>query len=331
MSAYYSRIIGTGSGFPERFMTNAEFESIVDTSDEWIRSRTGIETRAIADPAKGETTSVFAETAARKAIEMAGIDPQEIEAIVVGTVTPDSILPTVANQLQEKLGATRAFSFDLAAACSGFLYSLSVADGFIRLGTVRTALVLGAETLSTFVDWKERKTCVLFGDGAGAALLQRAENDEHAVLATHLHSDGRYGDILKVPHGFSRVPPYFAEYRNDMRTIKMQGAEVFKIAVRSMIESSNELLRSQGVKSEEVDFFIFHQANIRIIEMCMKTLGVPPEKTWINVQKYGNTSAATLPVALDEAWRAGAVKSGDLILMATFGGGATWASSLIRL
>jgi 3-oxoacyl-[acyl-carrier-protein] synthase III len=329
--AYFSKVVGTGSGFPERIMTNAEFEQFLDTSDEWIRTRTGIETRRIADPAKGESTLSFSETAARNALEMAGIRPEDLEAIIIGTVTPDSVMPNTANQLQARLGANRAFSFDLQAACSGFLYSLSAGDAFIRQGKVKNALVIGAEMLSSIMNWRDRGTCVLFGDGAGAMVLQRTEDPTHSVIATELHSDGRYGDILKISHGYSKVPPHSAEYRHDMHKVQMQGSEIFKMAVRSMVESSQALLDSQNLKPADVDYFIFHQANMRIIDMCMKTLGVPESKTWLNVSKYGNTSAATLPTALDEAIRAKAVGPGQLVLLATFGGGVTWGSALIRL
>jgi 3-oxoacyl-[acyl-carrier-protein] synthase III len=329
--AYFSRVVGTGSGFPERVMTNAEFEEILDTSDEWIRTRTGIETRRIADRLKGETTLSHSEKAARNAMEAAGITGEDIDCIIIGTVTPDSVMPTTANQLQAKLGAHRAFSFDLQAACSGFVYGLSVADAFIRQGQVKTALVIGAETLSSIMNWRDRGTCVLFGDGAGAVILQRTEDPAHSVIATRIHSDGRHGSILKIEHGYGKVPPYAAEYRHDLAKVQMVGSEIFKLAVRNMCESAQALLDSQNLRPDQVDFFLFHQANLRIIDMCMKTLGVPPEKTWLNVNKYGNTSAATLPVGLDEALRSGAVKPGQLVLMATFGGGVTWGTALIRL
>ena len=329
--SYHSRIIGTGKGFPERVMTNADFEKFVDTNDEWIRTRTGIQTRRIADPAKGESTVSLCEQAARNALRMADLRPEDIDLIIVGTVTPDTVMPTCANQVQARIGANHAFSFDLQAACSGWLYGVSIADQYIKSGMIKTALVIGAETLSTIMDWTDRGTCVLFGDGAGAVVLQRSDDPNHKLIGTKVHSDGRYGELLCIPHGYSKVPPETAEYKPSMRKIKMLGSEIFKHAVRSMIDSSTALLREHGMEAKDVDFFIFHQANIRIIEMCMKTLGVPREKTWLNVDKYGNTSAATLPVCLDEAWHAGAVKPGDVVLLATFGGGLTWASALMRL
>lgn len=312
-------------------MTNADFEKFIETSDEWIRSRTGIETRRIADRNKGETTLSLCHLAAKKALDKAGIKGEDLDAILIGTVTPESVMPTTANSIQALVGATKAFSLDLQAACSGFLYALSIADHFIRVGTVKNALVIGAETLSTIVNWQDRTTCVLFGDGAGAAVVQRTEDQSAGVRRIDLHSDGRYAHILKIPHGYAAVPPNSAEYRTDHHKIMMQGGEVFKIACRSMVESSKATLDAEGVKLEEVDFFLFHQANIRIIDMCLSLLNVSRDKTLINVNKYGNTSAATLPVCLEEALDTGKVKKGQLVLMATFGGGLTWASALIRV
>jgi len=329
--SYFSKLIGTGSAFPEKVMTNADFEAFVDTSDEWIRTRTGIHTRHIVDLKKGECTSSLSFQAAQKALDMAKISASEIDLIVVGTVTADSVMPTTANTIQALLGAHRAFSFDLQAACSGFLYGMSIADQFIRTGAVKTALVIGAETLSTLVNWQDRGTCVLFGDGAGAALFTRTSDPSHSILGTKLYADGSKGEILQIPHGGAKVPHYLPEYQHKNQTIHMQGSEVFKLAVRNMIDASLALLAENKLNPEEVDFFLFHQANIRIVEMCMKTLKVPREKTWINLDKYGNTSAATLPVCLDEAWRQGAIKTGDKVLLATFGGGVTWASGLIQI
>ncbi len=328
---YRSEIKGLGKGFPERIMTNQEFETFLKTSDEWIRTRTGISTRRICDPKKGETTASLSILAAKQAMEMAGLKPEDIGMIVVGTVTPDSVMPCTANTLQEKLGAINAFTFDLQAACSGFLYALSVADKFIRCGEVKHAIVVGAETLSTMVDWRDRGTCILFGDGAGAAVLSRTESDKNCIVDTLLFSDGTKHEMLNIRHGYSKVPTYSPEYREHDHKIRMQGSEVFKLAVRSMLEASEKILVKNNKTIKDVDFFIFHQANIRIIDMCLDTLKIPPEKTWLNVDKYGNTSAATLPVCLLEAWQAGKVKKGDLVLMSTFGGGVTWASSLIRL
>lgn len=329
--SYRSRIIGTGIGLPKGIMTNNEFESFVDTTDEWIRTRTGIETRRIIDRNQGESTLSLAKLAADQALERAGLPGSELELIIVGTVTPENIMPTTANQLQSYLGAKRAFTFDMQAACSGFLYSLSVADHFIQAGTVKTALVIGAETLSTVTNWKDRSTCVLFGDGAGAAVLQRTESEDHAILASRLYSDGDYYSFLNIPHGYGKVPPWAPEYRLDMHKIQMAGSEVFKIATRNMTDSAKTLLAERSMTTNDVDFFIFHQANMRIIDYCLKALGIEKSRTWINVQKYGNTSSATLPVCLHEAIEAGAIKPGNLVLMSTFGGGLTWGSTLVRL
>jgi len=329
--SYFSQLMGTGSAFPEKIMTNQEFESFVETSDEWIRTRTGIETRRVADLSKNECTSSLALEAAKKALNAAKLSALDLDLIIVGTVTSDSVMPTTANLVQAGLGAHRAFSFDLQAACSGFIYGMSIADQFLKTGQIKTALVIGAETLSTLTNWRDRSTCVLFGDGAGAAIFQRREDASHSIIGTKLYSDGTKADILKIPHGGSKIPHYSAEYRHNEHCIHMQGSEVFKIAVRNMIDASEAILRENHLKAEEIDFFLFHQANMRIVEMCMKTLKVPREKTWINLNKYGNTSAATLPVCLDEALKAGAILPGNKVLMATFGGGATWASALIQI
>jgi len=329
--SYGSRIIGTGCAFPERIMPNSEFETFLETSDEWIRTRTGIQQRRIADPKKGENTLSLSLKAAQNALAKAGIGPEDLDLILVGTVTPDSVMPTTANRLQAALGATRAFTFDLQAACSGFLYALSIADHFIKAGTVKHALVIGAETLSTILDWSDRGTAVLFGDAAGCAILQRTEDDKHRILATKLFSDGAQGDFLCIPHGYSRVPPSSPEFQFKMNKIKMKGSEIFKFAVRNMVDAAEQILKENKLAVSDVDFFIFHQANMRIIDMCAKTLGVDRSRMWNNLEKYGNTSAATLPICLDEAWRAGAIRPGQLVLMVTFGGGLTWASSLVRL
>lgn len=328
---YFSEIVGTGSHFPVTVMHNKEFETFLDTNDEWIRTRTGIQTRRIADPKKGETTLSLSYHAAEKALEMAKISGTDLELIIVGTITPESVMPTTANSLQAKFNSKKAFTFDLQAACSGFLYALSVADLYIRSGQVKNALVIGVETLSTIVNWQDRGTCILFGDAAGAAVITRSETDKHAVLCTRLYSDGSKGPQLCIPHGYSAVPNYMPEYRRSEQAIKMAGQEIFKLACHGMVDASKTVIKEAGYQQADVNFFLFHQANIRIIDMCMKTLGIPRDKTWLNIDKYGNTSAATLPIALDEAWKAGKVKKGDLILMATFGGGVTWAASLIRL
>lgn len=327
----YARIVGTGTAVPERVMKNAEFEAFLDTSDEWIRTRTGIEERRIADVAKGETTTELAYQAALKACEAADIPPSEIELILVGTITPDAIMPCTANFLQQRLGAKRAFGFDLQAACAGWLFGLGTAESFIRNGTVKNALVVGVELLSTAMNWRDRGTCVLFGDGAGATVLRASESRDHAVLKTRLFNDGSGVEMLKIPHGASKVPPHHPDFTGAGRSIQMQGAEIFKHAVRNMQEAATIVLAEEGMAPSDVDYFIFHQANLRIIDACKKALGVPDEKTWVNVQRFGNVSSATLPIALDEAWRAGKVGPGKTVLFATFGGGLAWGASLVRL
>ncbi len=329
---YKARIVGSGSAFPERVMTNKEFEAFVDTNDEWIRTRTGIQTRRICDPKKGENTLSMAHAAAKRALDMAGVDPKEIDLILVGTITPNTVMPCTANQLQALLGCDKAFGFDLQAACSGWVFGLSIAEQYLNCGKVKTALVIGVETLSTVVDWHDRATCVLFGDGAGATVLKRVGADaEGGIVGINLGTDGTAQDLLCIPHGYCKVPPYSAEYSVNQHKIKMQGSEVFKLATRTMVKSATELLAEHNTVKDDVDFFFFHQANIRIIDHCARALKVDRDKMWLNVDRFGNTSAATLPVSLDEAWRSGAVKPGDLMLFATFGGGLTWGSALIRL
>lgn len=331
MSGFYSEIVGSGCAFPQRILTNHDLEKFIDTSDEWIRTRTGIEERHIADKALGETTLTFAHQAATRALEMAKLAPDELDLIIVGTVTPDTVMPCTANQLQAKLGATRGFSFDLQAACSGFLYGFSIADQYIRSGHIENALVIGGEILSSITNWQDRGTCVLFGDGAAGVVLRRTTNSSSHIIATKLFSDGRLGELLTVPHGYGKVPPQSPDYRHDQHKIQMRGNELFKVAVRNMVDAATQILWDNHMKTDDVDFFIFHQANLRIIDMCAKSLKVPREKMWLNLQRYGNTSAATLPSCLDEAWRSDRIKKGDLILMVTFGGGLTWAASLVRL
>ncbi len=327
----FSQLLSTGIGFPPKIMKNSDFESFIETTDEWIQTRTGIKERRVADPKKGETTLSLCHLAAKQAIERAQISAADIGLIIIGTVTPNTLMPSTANQLQALLGAHNAFSFDLSAACSGFIYAWGIADQFIRQGQVKHALILGAETLSTIVNWRDRATCVLFGDGAGAAILSATSDANHRIYSSKLYADGRGGPLLCIPHGFSEVPPYTANYRSDMHKVKMTGSEIFKLAVRSMNDSAHAVLKENNFKLEEVDYFIFHQANMRIIDMCIKNLGIDPKKTWCNVDKYGNTSSATLPVALHEAIEAGQIKKGNLVLMTTFGGGLTWGSTLFRV
>ena len=319
----YSRIAGTGRYLPERILTNAELERMVDTSDEWIRTRTGIERRHIA--ADDQTTSDLAHRAALVAMQAANIGPQDLELIVTGTTTPDQTFPNVACLLQEKLGVHGTPAIAVEAACSGFLYGLSVADKFVRAGEAKYALVVGAETLSRITDWTSRDTCVLFGDGAGAVVLEVSKTP--GILATHLGADGHYKDLLYVPTGPSRRNPVPA---HDDAFIHMRGNEVFKVAVRTLGGVAEDVLAKAGIGKDEVDWLIPHQANIRIIQATAKRLDLPMDRVVLTVQDHGNTSAASVPMALDVAVRDGRIQRGQLLLLEAFGGGLTWGSALLR-
>ena len=319
----YSRIVSTGSYLPERVMTNKELESMVDTTDEWIRERTGIERRHIV--AEGESTCDLAERAARSALERAGADPAELELIVVGTTTPDKIYPATACRLQARLGASGCTAFDVQAVCTGFIYALGVADKFIRTGEVKRALVVGADTHSRLLDWSDRQTCILFGDGAGAALLEAS--DEPGIYSTHLHADGRYEDLLYVDGGVPLGDGVIAEGN---AYTKMRGNEVFKIAVRTLRRIVTEALDANGMSPSDIDWLIPHQANIRIIEATARKLDIPEDRVVVTVAEHGNTSAASVPLALDVAVRDGRVKRGDNLLLEAFGGGFTWGSALVK-
>lgn len=325
---YGSRIAGTGASVPDRILTNAELERMVNTSDEWIVTRTGISERRIASD--DQATSDLAEGAARCALEAAAVDPHDLDLILVNTVTPDMFFPSTACVLQERLGASRAAAFDLLAACAGFVYGLSVADAYLRAGLMRNILVIGADTLSKVVDWSDRDTCVLFGDGAGAVLVQRTTADP-GILSTHLYSDGSKGKQLIIPGGGSRQPVCEKVVEEKLVTIRMpNGNEVFKMAVRSMEEAAMAALKANGVEVSDIDLFISHQANARIIYALAERMGLPRERIFMNIDRYGNTSAASIPIAIDEAVRAGRLKRGDLLLLTAFGGGITWGSALIR-
>ncbi len=309
----HSRITGTGSYLPERVITNFDLEKMVDTTDEWIRSRTGIERRHIA--AEGETTLDLAEKAARSALEAAGVAPADVDFIAFGTTTPDLVFPNCGTLLQQRLGCRGVPAFSVETACAGFMYALSIADKYVRCGEARRALVIGAETLSRITDWSDRSTAVLFADGAGAVVLEPA--DTPGVLSTHLHSDGQYKDLLYCGSGVSRG---FAAGLK----IVMAGNEVFKIAVTKLGGAVNGLDRSA------VDWLVPHQANIRIIQATARKLDMPMERVIVTVQDHGNTSAASVPLALDVAVRDGRIKRGDLLLLEAFGGGFTWGSALVR-
>lgn len=319
----YSRITGTGGYLPERVMTNTELEQIVDTSDEWIKSRTGIAKRHIA--AENETTCDLAEHAARQAIAAAGIEPGDIDLIIIGTTTPDVIFPSTACLLQQRLGIHGCPAFDVQAVCTGFIYALDIADKFIRTGAARTALVIGAETLSRILDWTDRSTCVLFGDGAGAVILQASA--EPGIMSSHLHADGEYNELLNVPAGISRNPE---KMKNGGAFIQMQGNEVFKVAVNTLGRIVDETLEANHLKKEDIDWLVPHQANTRIISATAKKLNMSMDHVVLTVGQHGNTSAASVPLALDVAIRDGRIKRGDILLLEAFGGGFTWGAALVK-
>lgn len=323
-------IIGTGSHMPERVMTNDDLAKIVDTSDEWITTRTGIRERRIA--ADGEATSDLASAAARNALAMAGVKPDELDLIIVATVTPDMFFPSTACVVQKKLGAKNAVCFDISAACSGFLFALQTARHYLNGGPRKTALVIGAEKLSSLINWQDRNTCVLFGDGAGAVVLRSEESElvHGQVLSSVMGCDGTLTDLLKVPGGGSALPITAENAASRPNTIHMEGRETFKHAVTRMCQASEQALEEAGLTSADVSLVIPHQANARIISVIAERLGVPDERMFMNLDKYGNTSAATIPVALDEVNRSGRIKRGDVLLMVAFGGGFTWASTVIR-
>jgi 3-oxoacyl-[acyl-carrier-protein] synthase III len=319
----HARIAGTGSYLPEKVLTNADLEKFVDTTDEWIRDRTGIRQRHIAG--HGETTGDLAFEAATRALEAAGVAASEIDLIVLGTTTPDIIFPSTACLLQHRLGANGCAAFDVNAACSGFIYALGVANNFIRAGAAKTALVVGAETLSRMLDWNDRATCVLFGDGAGAVVLKAT--DEPGVLSTHLHADGGYKELLYNPVGVSAG---FTDEPNHGVRVRMSGNEVFKVAVKTLDAVVEETLAANNIEKSAIDWLIPHQANLRIITATAKRLAMPMERVVVTVDRHGNTSAASVPLALDTAVRSGQVKRGELLLLEAFGGGFTWGSALIR-
>ena len=319
----FPRIAGTGSSLPERIVTNAELAESVDTDDEWIRERTGIRRRHIVD--ESESTCDLAERSARNALDAAGIEPVSLDLIVVGTTTPDRIYPSTACRLQARLGAGECPAFDVQAVCTGFVYALGVAEKFFRAGAVNRALVVGADTHSRLLDWSDRRTCVLFGDGAGAVVLEAS--DSPGVMSTHLHADGRYEPLLYVEGGTPRGAGRIAD---GGAYTKMQGNEVFKVAVRTLRRIVDETLAANDLDRADIDWLIPHQANIRIIEATARKLGMPMDRVIVTVEDQGNTSAASVPLALDAAVRDGRVQRGQILLLEAFGGGFTWGSALVR-
>ncbi len=322
-----SKIISTGSYAPEKVLTNLDLERMVDTSDEWITERTGIKERRIAN--ENQAASDLAYEASKAALKSAALKAKDIDLIIVATVTGDMPVPSTACILQDRLGAKRAAAFDINAACSGFIYGLSIADGFIKSKACRRVLVIGSETLSKFTDWKDRTTCVLFGDGAGAAILDATEEDR-GIISTKIHSDGSLWDLLHIPGGGSRHPASGETVKKRLHSVKMRGNETFKVAVRTLEGLVVETLEENKIKPSQLSLLIPHQANLRIIQATAKRLNLPMERVLVNLDRYGNTSAASIPIALDEAVRTGRVRDGDYILLEAFGGGLTWASALIK-
>ena len=323
-----SIIVGTGSYAPDKVLTNADLEKMVATNDQWIVERTGIKERHIAAPE--QATSDLALVASQRALEMAKLDPKDVEMIVVGTVTPDYPFPSVGTVLQAKLGNKKAFAFDVSAACAGSIYALTIADRFIATGAVKNALVIGADTLSRIADWQDRNTCILFGDGAGAMVVKPTDDPKRGLSTTRLHADGSYVSILYQPGGGSKMPITEQVLKDRKQYLFMKGQEVFKVAVRALEENCREVLAEEKLAPSDVTYVIAHQANKRILDATLHRLEIPASKCWMNLEKYGNTSAASVPTTLDEANRAGWFKPGDVILMMAIGGGMAWGSSILR-
>lgn len=324
---YRGGIIGTGSYLPDRILTNQDLEKMVDTSDEWITTRTGIKERRIAD--ENTATSDLATKAAQNALLKAGLEASQIDLIIVSTITPDMNFPSTACIVQSNIKAYNAVAFDISAACTGFIYAVATANQFISTGLYKNVLVIGAETLSKFVDWQDRNTCVLFGDGAGAVVMSRVK-EGYGVLSQYLGADGTGGNALAIDAGGSRNPASFETLSRKMHYIRMDGNEVFKFAVRVMASAAEEAVRIAGLEKSDVDYLIPHQANIRIIEAARKRMGLSEDRVYVNLSKYGNMSAASIPVALDEAVNSGAIKAGDNVILVGFGAGLTWGSCLLK-
>lgn len=323
----HAGIIATGSYVPDKTLTNEYFEQTVDTNDEWIRSRTGIEERRVADEATA--TSDLATQAALRAMEKSGVQPEEIDMIIVATVTPDMAFPSTACIVQKNIGAVNAAAFDIEAACSGFIYGITIAESFVCNGVYKKILVIGAETLSKITDYTDRNTCVLFGDGAGAVIISEVE-EGYGILSTHLGANGAAGHLLTQPAGGSRMPATPGTVEDRLHYIKMDGSEVFKFAIKIMGEAAEAALEKCGLSKENIDYLIPHQANTRIIESAVKRLKISPDKVYVNVHKYGNMSAASIAVALDEANEKQCLKDGDVVVLVGFGGGLTWGASVLK-
>jgi 3-oxoacyl-[acyl-carrier-protein] synthase-3 len=322
-----SRITGTGFYVPKNVLTNHDLEKMVDTSDEWIIERTGIKQRRIVSSL--EAASDLSLKASKRALKMAGLRPKDIDMIIVATITGDMHMPSTASFLQYKLGANNAVAFDINAACSGFIYGLSIADNFIKTRKAKRVLLVGAEVLSRFTDWEDRTTCVLFGDAAGAVVLEPTKKNR-GILSTHIHSDGRFWELLYIPGGGSKHPASKESIEKRYHYIKMKGNETFKVAVRTLEQLAIETLKANKIKPEKLSLLIPHQANLRIIQATAQRLNLPMERVIVNIDRYGNTSSASIPIALDEALRGGRIKDGDYILLEAFGGGFTWGSALIK-
>ncbi len=322
------KIVGTGSYLPEKVLTNFDLEKMVDTSDEWIRVRTGIRERRIAR--EDQASSDLAIEAAKTALKEASLKPNDLDLIVIATITPDMFFPSTACIVQDKLGAKNATALDISAACSGFIYGLVICHSLICQGQYKKVLLIAAETLSKITDWEDRATCVLLGDGAGAAVLTPSDSKKEGLLASALGAIGSAGDLLYLPGGGSRNPVTHQTVDKKLHYLKMQGNELFKLAVKSLVEAAEHVIRKAKIKPQDIDLFIPHQANIRIINASATRIGVPMEKVYINADRYGNTSAASIPIALDEALREGKIKKGNLIFLDAFGGGLTWGACLLR-
>ncbi len=324
-----ARIVGTGHALPDRILSNTDLERLVETADDWITTPTGSEERRIAGD--GEANSCFAVPAAKKALEMAGVEADELDLILVATVSPDMLFPATSCLVQQQLGASRAAAFDFAAGCSGFIYGLNIATQFIENGSARNVLLIGSEILSRFVDWEDRQTCVLFGDGAAACVVQAHDSaDQSGVLAVRMHSDGNLHDLIHMPGGGSLRPPNDKSSIDErLPFIKMKGSETFKIAVRSLAEVSDEALSASGYTYDDVRWLIPHQANRRIIDAVGQRLAIDSDRVYVNIERLGNTSAASIPIALDELNRAGHIADGDLVVMTAFGAGLTWGAAVV--